>query len=539
MVLVNADPVIENYKFLLLELQQQLKRISLYLQSQDVKVALTIVDHNDYLINMTTVVKNHCIKAMVGNKNQNKVMTFRNLYDITHSVSNIGSSIVDLLRYTKKDELEVIRDDPFTQKILSQVIKSVKLLSNIFDDTTVGLGHELAEQAEQLQSKMQKYNEHLAQYDNALELFHVFSMFSNMCNQLLHLSEYVLSAEQNKVVTIRQFRALKAALKKAGGEALAEEAIYDRVGETKSGCSIVAVAADKTSVDYMAIFKEGKKEKIKEEKQQFETWNKLFPGVAPRILSYKKKGRSAGILVEYLKGKTFEQIILSRNHSAQDIALEALCNTMAELWQSTKKIECGVEAQYVEQIRKRLPSVFRVHSEYQQKKTKLGNLIIPGLNKLLDKCAEVEASIITPFSVFTHGDFNIDNIIFDEETGQIRFIDLHRSHDTDYLLDVSVFMVSNYRMKVSDPVIRKCINRAMLHFYNWASSFAKQQNDHMFEVRLALGLARSFITSTRFTMDEVHADKMFMRGRYLLEKIANTPESQLANFKISDGLFYG
>jgi len=546
MVLVNADPVIENFHFLKLELYQQIKRSSLYLVSHDVKSAVTLVDHNDYLINMTTVVKNHCIKGIVDNMDERAVLMLRNIYDITSIFSSIGFTIVELLRHTSEDTLQYLKDDAFTEQLFSMVLKAISRVDINVDGDNKYLGHQLSDMAEEMQEVVAEYAEHITnlhaksiQENDNSSLPYVISMFTNIALNLVRLSEAVLSIEQNKVVTIRQFQALKAALKKVGGNKLVESASLDSVGETKSGCSIVAVSADETSSDYMAIFKEGKKDKIMEEKKHFETWNEIFPGVAPRVYSYKKKGRSAAILVEYLKGKTFEQLLLTKNEVALDMALDTLCQTMENLWQTTKKKEDPQSASYVSQIKKRLPSVLRVHPEYDEPKLMLGKHKVYSLEKLLDICEKIEAEIVTPFNVFTHGDFNIDNVIFDSENGQPRFIDLYRSKDTDYLQDVSVFMISNYRIKVVDPAIRYLINRVMVRMYQWVKGFAEEHDDDSFELRLCLGLARSYITSTRFTLDEKHADNMFMRGRYLLEKLVNTPHDQLHNFTLPKGIFYG
>ena len=100
-------------------------------------------------------------------------------------------------------------------------------------------------------------------------------------------------------------------------------------------------------------------------------------------------------------------------------------------------------------------------------------------------------------------------------------------------------MISNYRIKVVDPEIRCLINRVMIRFYQWVENFAAKHNDKSVELRLCLGLARSYITSTRFTLDERHADNMFLRGRYLLEKLVNTPPQALQSFKLPKGIFYG
>jgi hypothetical protein len=51
--------------------------------------------------------------------------------------------------------------------------------------------------------------------------------------------------------------------------------------------------------------------------------------------------------------------------------------------------------------------------------------------------------------------------------------------------------------------------------------------DRSFELRLALGLARSFATSTRFVLDRTLARSMWMRARYLIESVlASKPNNK-------------
>lgn len=48
---------------------------------------------------------------------------------------------------------------------------------------------------------------------------------------------------------------------------------------------------------------------------------------------------------------------------------------------------------------------------------------------------------------------------------------------------------------------------------------SRRNGDDSFHIRLGLGLARSFITSTRFILDKSLAKAMQMRGCYILERL--------------------
>jgi len=126
----------------------------------------------------------------------------------------------------------------------------------------------------------------------------------------------------------------------------------------------------------------------------------------------------------------------------------------------------------------------------------------------------------------------VDNIIYDPLEQRINFIDLHRSRHMDYVQDVSVLMVSIYRLRVLDAPMRANMMQAILTFYRMARNFARKQQDDSFELRLTLGLARSFATSTRFILDKAMADRMMLRSRYLMELVLKVNPASAGDFHL-------
>jgi Ser/Thr protein kinase RdoA (MazF antagonist) len=165
---------------------------------------------------------------------------------------------------------------------------------------------------------------------------------------------------------------------------------------------------------------------------------------------------------------------------------------------------------------------------------------VPSFDSLAQKASKIESRLYAPFSVYIHGDFNIDNIIYDPHSHQLRYVDLHRSRYMDYVQDVSVFMVSNYRMQVLDSRIRQRIESVIREFYRIAQAFAKSNKDDTFEIRLAFGLVRSLATSTRFILDRNLARGMFLRARYLLQQIVNLETTDYADYTVPvEEVFHG
>jgi hypothetical protein len=152
---------------------------------------------------------------------------------------------------------------------------------------------------------------------------------------------------------------------------------------------------------------------------------------------------------------------------------------------------------------------------------------------MLKAVSTIEKEISSPFSVLIHGDFNNDNLLYDESKNRIYYIDIHRSTLSDYIQDISVFIVSNFRMPIFDTALRDLINDVIKRFYIRNKHFAELKGDMTFDIRLAFGLARSFFTSTRFALNKKFAKSMFNRSHYLLESILNHKDRPWEEYRLS------
>jgi hypothetical protein len=160
----------------------------------------------------------------------------------------------------------------------------------------------------------------------------------------------------------------------------------------------------------------------------------------------------------------------------------------------------------------------------------IGAQSIPGFKELLNHAGKIEQHLKAPFSVLTHGDFNLDNIMFDERTGAVHFIDLHRSKQSDYVQDISVCLVSGFRLPVFDPEVRERILKVCNRLLRFAEEWSDEHGDQTYKQRLALGVARSLITSTRFVLKASFARTMFQRATYLLEKVVSIDPMKASEF---------
>jgi len=249
----------------------------------------------------------------------------------------------------------------------------------------------------------------------------------------------------------------------------------------------------------------------------------VMPGLPPRVLQAKREGQDATLMLQFLGGRTLQEIVLGEEAGLLDTAVAHVQDTFRAVWRTTIR-PVAVNADFLGQLKGRLGDVYRVHPEFQGPDKQVGSLHVPSFARLLAASAEISAALPAPFSVLVHGDLNIDNILFDSEEGKLHLVDLHRSTESDYVQDVSVFLASNFRLPLFDEPHRKRMDEVALGFCAFVRDFAREQNDATFEARLALALARSFTTSTRFELNPPFARAMHVRSVCLLEQlIAHRP----------------
>jgi Ser/Thr protein kinase RdoA (MazF antagonist) len=182
--------------------------------------------------------------------------------------------------------------------------------------------------------------------------------------------------------------------------------------------------------------------------------------------------------------------------------------------------------------------VRQVHPEFIRQSELVGDQRVLSTEELLQRCTSIERELWPDFSVFIHGDFNVSNIVYNHTEQKVHFIDLHRSGDFDFLQDVSVFLVSNFRMPVTEPYRRQRINWMISQFYAVVAEFAAQGGDRTFGARLALALARSFYTSTRFELGAPLAREMFARSHRLMEDLVAHSGRPWSEFVFPESILY-
>jgi hypothetical protein len=532
---MNALPksIRDNLRFLIVEVESQLSNLETYFAAAAPAMGQRILDRSGYAYNLKMRIHAGCLAHMSTRPRNVDALPTRAMESIATDLERISELCRECVRgletVDRRDKLRLKSYRPLLRYAARGIHRIESAMNNHDTRRALKIGaskRRIDLNARKLSARNISALRGSKNTTDLVAALFVLHAIEQMGDALLNISEAVISANLGQPVNIERYHSLKDSVARLDLDDISVEPL----AETRSGSGISGISAEGDD-KYVAIFKDGEKRKLKEERQGVENWHEIYPGLAPKILSYRKRGQSASLLIEHLAGLTFEQILLGEPRPLLEQAFERLTGTLQSVWTETRT-DKPVAARHMNQLEKRLDEVYAIHPEFKDDGMVICGHSIAPFAELVRKAKTVEKKISPPFSVYIHGDFNVDNIIFDPAEGRINFIDLHRSRYMDYVQDVSVFMVSNYRLQILDARLRGRILAVARNFHAFAASFAKKAGDRTFEIRLGLGLVRSFATSTRFILDESMAEAMYLRARFLIERIVEVDPKKAGKFRL-------
>lgn len=525
----------ENFRFLVLEVTSQMSDTRAFVAAPTHALYDKVVSRDDYIDNLKNIVEDKCYSRIHSARGLSKrdIDRIRGLQIISANLERIADYCVNIagqMRYLK--DLSVLaRQNPAP---LFDVIEEG--LSRILEvrsraDVNGALGicraeYDLDQLYKQAFDALMEELRLGRDVQNGITAIFIFRYLERIGDSLLNIGEALLFSVIGEKIKIEQFQALQQTLSKTGFEGDLADIDFRSIWGTRSGCRIGRVspkdAPAGASSDAPAdptqggIFKEGNLKKIRRERENLELWARVSPGTGPRIFSYHEEGDSASMLVEFLPGCTWTEVVLTASPDVLEDAIFVFEQTVGDIWRSTLELgEAPLDA--MEQLINRLPAVRHVHPDFLRPARSLGAVAIPSTEELVARCNALETGLRAPMTVLLHGDFNANNIVFDQSAPRVHYVDLHRTRRGDFVQDASVFLISFFRIPIFEPALRRRINRMIGSFYDYSSEFADDIGDSAWQARLALGLARSFATSTRFELNYDFAREMFLRAHYLME----------------------
>ncbi len=528
------EGIADNLRFMILGVIKQVENAQRVLNNPDQKLVEAIGSRDDYIDNLKSVIENKCYSLIhrQGVHSKRRVDLLRATNTVSSNLERIADfavNIVSQLEYLKTPDFIKRYDfEKFFKEILSALEVVYQAMTHL--DMTLAFKICRAEQTLDLLYKMQ-FDRIMVELrsgretENLITSHLILRYLERMGDSLLNIGEAIIFAAVGEKFKIRQYEALKEILTVSGFDAPISDVEFQSIWGTRSGCRISKVAgptdrsSGKQSQRHGVLFKEGNRKKLLQEKKNIERWETLMPGLPPKVLAHQEEEGQASLLIEFLGGCTFQDVILGAEPEIVKNALFLVEQTLHTVWDTTLA-RGPVYPEFLSQLSARLDDVYRLHPGLDTPTKSICGKHLSTLRELLTSCVLVEEQLPAPYSVFIHGDFNINNIVYDHETQKIHFIDLHRSRQADMLQDISVFLVSNFRLPIFDVQLRSRLNWCVRRMYRFAKKYAQENGDHSFDARLGLGLARSFVTSARFELNPRFAKQMYLRGVYLLEGLS-------------------
>jgi phosphate uptake regulator/tRNA A-37 threonylcarbamoyl transferase component Bud32 len=519
----------QNFKLMILEVTKQLEDTVKLLESPSKSLADKVRVRDDYIDNMKNIIENKnssyvSSKQGIDKKTLNNVWALNTVAHNLEHIADLAVNIADQTGYFT-DPGCIKRYD--YQKFFKRILDSLAMTHKALFTGNINQALKICRAEFEIDGLYADELKHVINElkfsrdaGNLITVIFIFQCAERIGDSLLNIGEAIISSVMGERMKIHQYQALEDTITDEEEKNRVSEFSLESVGETRSGSLIRKVyepGRDGASAKWV-VFKEGKPSKLEKEKENIEAWEKIQPGLPPKVFGYQVNGRSASIMLQYLSGSNMKDVVINEKQAVLKDGMGLLTSTLDKMWSKTMKKQ-PVRAGYLDQLAVRMEDVFIAHPEFMVHEHKIGGLELPSFEQMVKKAGAIDRTLEAPFSIFIHGDFNVDNIIFNREENRINFIDLHRSSHNDYVQDVSVFIVSNFRMPFFEPSIRRRLNSVINDFFQFASGFARRNNDATFEARLAMGLIRSFITSTRFEFNQDFANVMFLRAVYLIEKV--------------------
>lgn len=537
-----------DYKFMLLEINRQIDRTLKVLSEQKDGLIDKIDERDDHIDNLKNSIEKKCYTFLHDFPDINRKTSglVRSVNSIASNLERIGDFCNNIVSQSKfLNEMTYLQKFGY-RKLFKKVRKGLDLMSKGLNFDRIETALDICALEEDLDDLYEKtlhaIIQELKKGENTEDLIttlFIFKYFERIGDALLNIGEFHINAIIGEKLKLEYYLDLEDLFKEFGINLTDKKVDFRPILDTRSGCQIgrIKYTVSDDQIE-QAIFKSGQVKKIKDEKKSVEYWNELVPGLAPRILKYKESGDRGALLFECLIGQNLKEILLDDSKALViPPVIEKFLEALEFVWNSTL-LEKPANVSILRQINGRLDDVYSAHSDFKAPDLRIGQIKLSSLDTLLKQAEKIEDSLISPFQVRLHGDMNVDNIIFNSAENRIHYIDLHRSGHGDYVQDVSVFLVSNFRLTGLSEAGRKRSYWICEEMLKFARGFAQEHKDQTFEARLTLGLIRSFATSTRFQLSEKPAKALYQRAVYLLEKLIQF-QGNYQNFKLpSDVLYY-
>ena len=280
----------ENMRFLCVEVDSQVANLQDFFVSPTAALARRILDRSGYAYNLKTRIHGSCVNKLASSKKRDvERLSLRSVEFIAtdlERITELGRDCVGEMNYV--DDMSCLLPDTYVA-----MLKRVRSGIELVEPAILEKDAKLALQIGQLEDALdQDYNKLLSSYIAALKkrkhttdltrgLF-IARNVRQMGGVLRHISESIISANLGQPVNFERYYSLQSLVEDLETEH--ELLRIEPIAETRSGSAISGITTAKNKDDYVAIFKDGVKQKVKEERQGVNSWHNIYPGLAPLSL---------------------------------------------------------------------------------------------------------------------------------------------------------------------------------------------------------------------------------------------------------------
>jgi phosphate uptake regulator/thiamine kinase-like enzyme len=501
--------------------QSQLKAATSAVIDRDAEQARKVIERDDYVDNLYTYTETELSYLLLNGQGTERLRPVRlamkvaeHLEDIADNAENIAKQALHIRTTSEQPLLLDIR------YCYQEAKKGISMAVEAFVSGNMKLARTAARHEASLDVA---YRDMLKQALEALgkpgcdakflltQLF-VAKYLEKIGDKILEIAEEALALITGEKLKLHQITHLNRMLRNNSNEELNLEGLWG----TRSGSTVFKL---ERNAEQSVIYKDGNIRKIGDEIAKIEEWDRIEPGLVPDVLrTFEHKSRKV-MVTSFFEGQTLQEIYTTAWWPDKEQVTGRLARLLDRIWTRSLSPD-RPDFDAVNQIRTRLEAVYTMHERLQTIRGEAASVCgieHDSLNQLLQRLEKHSNTLRAPFTVYTHGDFNTDNVLYRAQDERLHFVDVHRSGYGDYLTDVSVFLCSNLRRPTVSGMQRLELERVNGLVMDYARRFADTWGDELFEERLAVLMGRSLITSTRFVANYMLARELYLLGIEKLE----------------------
>ncbi|MEP4699672.1 MAG: PhoU domain-containing protein, partial [Parasphingorhabdus sp.] len=334
----------ENLHFLCAEIDGQLSGVQAYFQDPGEAMAQKVTLRAGYSYNLAAKIQNTSLQGLSRRKvSHTTQLLLRNVDLIARNLDLVSRVARRSLAHAQDvGDPETLRADAYP-KVIKSVRSSLKqiqpALARADSRGAVRIGQS-RDKLDDLYDRVfrdltadMRVSKRTGDLANSLL---VANEIRRMGDALQAISEAILSVNVGQSVQFERYFTMKSLIP----DQKDNTPNFAPLAETRSGSAISSVRSKDASGETVnAVFKDGELSKVKDERAGVKSWHSIYPGLAPKILSYEKTGQSAALLIEHLPGHTFEQLVLNESDELLADAQKQLSKTLRDVWRSTRMDE--------------------------------------------------------------------------------------------------------------------------------------------------------------------------------------------------------